>query len=444
MLLELKVEFMVSNKPIILYGNLNKMRYYLGESYAHIADQATGVDFGKENELNSHIGSNTLLLISWCQFRTNEREILFRAQNAGMAILIIADGILEYRNTWLHPELAPGSIYQPILGHKMACIGHSQARILESWGNIGNCEIVGAPRFDKLLGKRPRKRKKDDPFRILVITAKTPGFTQEQLDLVRLALQDLKLWFSDHKVLNGIRLEVIWRITEGLDKEIGIENQLPNTSFVELSDVLSEVDGVITTPSTSVLEAMLHGLPVALLDYCNCPQYVPAAWNITAPGHIDQVLPELVNSPAPKMLYQDTVLHDALECRTPAAPRMVQLVEEMLRITCESRSKGTPLSFPDHILEDRERGHHMPEEKVDIKALYPGHPVFSEMDRLKLQAEVDHLRRIVDQKTKEINGLTKEINRLIDCENQIQVLKNSLSWRVTAPLRRIFEVLKRN
>ena len=53
----------------------------------------------------------------------------------------------------MHPDIVPGSIFQPVVGHKIACLGRSQARILESWGNVGKCEIVGAPRLDRLIGK---------------------------------------------------------------------------------------------------------------------------------------------------------------------------------------------------------------------------------------------------------------------------------------------------
>ena len=38
-------------------------------------------------------------------------------------VLILADGMLEYRNTWEHPGLAQGAIFQPIMGHKLAAIG---------------------------------------------------------------------------------------------------------------------------------------------------------------------------------------------------------------------------------------------------------------------------------------------------------------------------------
>jgi hypothetical protein len=332
------------------------------------------------------------LLVTAQHYKEPEVTIVRQAFESGVPTLILADGILEYRNTWMHPDLVPGSIFQPVVGHKIACLGRSQSRVLESWGNLGKCEIVGAPRFDRLIGQYPRQRQKDQTFRFLVMTARMPGFTPQQMGLVRRSLQDLKFWVSQHPHLSGIRIDLAWRLTQGLDTYIGVPNQLTHLSDQELTEILNTVDAVITTPSTTMLEAMLKGLPVALLDYNNCPHYVPAAWTISAPRHLDQVLPELVDPPPAKMLYQDTVLHDALECRSPAAPRMLQLIDEMIRIAGDCREQNQPVAFPPRILTDHQQGHHLPEERFDMRALYPNHPVFSDLDRAALQVQIEQLK----------------------------------------------------
>jgi hypothetical protein len=155
-----------------------------------------------------------------------------------------------------------------------------------------------------------------------------------------------------------------------------------------------------------MLEAMLNGLPVALLDYNNCPHYVPAAWTVSAPRHLDQVLPELIDPPPAKMLYQDTVLHDALECRSPAAPRMVRLIEEMIRITHDCLERNEPVVFPPRILTEHQQGYHMPEERFDMQALYPDHPVFADMDRATLQVQIEQLKN----EQKRLRGILKADN----------------------------------
>lgn len=335
------------------------------------------------------------LLVTTQQYRDVEVGILQRAMAENIPTLIIADGILEYRNTWLHPNIAPGSIFQPVMAHKIACLGRSQVRILESWGNLGKCEIVGAPRLDPLSGKQARKRNPGDSLRLLIMTAKTPGFTPDQTALIKRSLRDLKFWLTQRPNLNGIRIEPVWRLAQGLSKEIEVKNLLTDFSGRELAQILSTVDAVITTPSTAMLEAMLYGIPVALLDYNNFPQYVPAAWTIAAPRHIDSVLPELFDPPAAKMLYQDTILHDALEFRIPATVRMIELVETMVALGRDFRAQNKPIAFPRRILVDDQDGHHLPEQRFDMRTLYPEHPVFAEMDRTVLQVEVEHLRHEV-------------------------------------------------
>jgi hypothetical protein len=339
------------------------------------------------------------LLLSAQHYREPEYGILARAARNHIPTLILADGILEYRNTWENPEIAAGAMFQPAVGHKVACIGRSQARMLESWGNLGKCEIVGIPRFDAFVGQGHRARRSDEPFRLLVMSAKKLGFTPEQVNLSKRSIKDLKFWLSHHREIGGAELEVVWRLTNGLEQELGVENHLTDMRGSELASLLGTVDAVVTTPSTGMLEAMIRRLPVAVLDYHNTPPFIPSAWQITAPRHFDDVLPQLLHPPAPKMLYQDTILHDALECMSPATPRMHRLIHEMIQISRDCKQRNERLSFPVRILKDPQ--HHLPETCFDLEKLYPGHPVFGKWDQVELQVEIHHLRleiqRLQDQ-----------------------------------------------
>ena len=301
-------------------------------------------------------------------------------------------------------------LFQPVLAHKIACLGKSQARTLESWGNLGKCEVVGAPRFDNLIGRTPRKRPEGEPFRILVMTARQPGFTPRQAELILKSLLDLKAWFEGHERMGEVRIDPLWRLTGDLPARIGISAEPTEFTGKELAAILPEMDAVISTPSTALIEGMLQGVPVALLDYTNSPDYVPAAWRITAPNHLDMVLPELLRPSDARLLYQDTVLHDALECRTPATPRLVRLAAEMIRISRERREKGIPLSFPPRMLPPEGEGHHLPEERFDLRRLYPNHPVFGKTDVVELQTELGHLSAWCQRQDEEIARLTSELS----------------------------------
>ncbi|CAM2818009.1 class I SAM-dependent methyltransferase [Rariglobus hedericola] len=329
---------------------------------------------------------DTALVVTFDCYREPLVTLLRRAMEINIPTLLLADGILEYRNTWDHPQLVPGSLYQPVLAHKLACLGRSQARTVESWDNPGRCEIIGSPRFDLYAARQRRSRLPGDHFRVLVMTAITPYFTEEQHARVLQSLIDLKTTFESSAI------DVCWRLTKGLDAEIGVDSIVTDLTGLELAEVLQSVDAVITTPSTSMLEAMLLGLPVAVLDYNNCPHYVQAAWRITAASHIAETLVELANPPAAKLLFQNATLHDALECDTPAAPRLRQLAEKMILAGAEARAHGRPLTLPARLIDAGLGAPAALAESISSADLFPGHAPFQQNDLRALQVEVGHLR----------------------------------------------------
>ena len=58
---------------------------------------------------------------------------------------------------------------RPILAHKAACIGASQAHVLNQWSNSGKTEVVGIPRLDAIPAQ-PHPPRNDREFRVLVMT----------------------------------------------------------------------------------------------------------------------------------------------------------------------------------------------------------------------------------------------------------------------------------
>jgi hypothetical protein len=349
------------------------------------------------------------------------RDACLAVKANACATIYAIDGILEWRNSWELPEelgCSP-SVMRPVLSHKAACIGRSQARVLESWGNLGKCEVVGVPRFDRLAGCRPRQRPAHEPFRVLVVTAKCPGFGAEQIARTTDSLRDLKQWFDAHPALGDERLEPLWRLTYGLEQAIGVQNHLADTTGKDLASVLETVDAVIATPSTVMLEAMLQGLPVALLDYHNRPHYVPAAWRITAAAHLDEIVPQLVRPAEPLMLYQQSILTDALECRTPATPRLIELVDAMRRIAHDCLARGVSPAFPRRILADPQDGHHLPEQAVQAEGALDAcleRQAAATADRLARQLAEAHreLTRLKRRTLKaRLQRLTRKLRKLV-------------------------------
>jgi len=334
------------------------------------------------------------IVLSHGEYESQAALAIGRARTDSIPTLTIMDGVLEWRNSWAHPRPEfQGLAYpmlQPVLADKVACIGRSQARILESWGNVGKCEVVGVPRLDDAAYRTRRTRAEGDPLTILVMTAKTPGFTPEQLDVTRQSLVDVKAWLDSHHQVGDVRLRAIWRLTAGIADAIGVDSTVRDLGGEELAGLLTEVDAVVSTASTTILEVMLRRIPVALLDYHNSPQYVPAAWSISSEGQIDAVVRGLANPEPSRMLYQNAVLTDALECHSLATPRMVRLIEQMVAVGRQCRAESRTLSWPKHLLLDDDGGVEV--KGVPLSRLFPGHPELSETDLPAMQVELGHAR----------------------------------------------------
>ncbi len=191
-------------------------------------------------------------------------------------------------------------------------------------------------------------------------------------------------------------LDVYWRVSRSIAKELRVENRLSRTESAELVDILSQSDAVVTTMSTAVIETMLMGRPVAVLDYHNTPQFMPTAWTISCRGQIERVVQELLAPHARKMHYQNCCLDDCLEPGL-AAPRVGTLVERMI---VAARTKPER-SMPSLTFAQTEGVQSRP--VPPLAEFYPDHPVFAETDVQALQARLARSLRYSEQLEKKLN-----------------------------------------
>ena len=382
-----------------------------------------------DNPATWRVPDDAGIVITHEHFRWEEVSALRRIfEQSRVPTLVLADGILEYRNTWQNPTIPDASIYQPLMADKIACIGENSARMIQSWGNQGRVEVVGLPRLDAMI-ETPRATQISSEFKLLVCTATTPAFTSQQRLTVIDSLRAVKDWTESNSRVAGRELQIMWRLTGSLDQEIGVEIA---ESKVGLHRELMQVDAAITTPSTIYLEALLANLPTAILDFSNSPAFVSPAWSITARDHLDPVIEELANPPEPKMLFQDFVLHDNLNCRTPAADRMVELVTKMMEIGKWCRDRQQPLRFPKRILANDESDQI---SNLIPSACFPDNDSFRQLAMERCQAELSQAIARMDMMPQE----------LADKNNQISQLQSALdeSRRRVADVRsRLFKLRK--
>jgi len=368
---------------VLIPKNDHKNREYLYDFLKNLGIEYYFLEYGKDVTFNS-LCKETKLILTYDQYYYWSSSFLLNIKDAKIPILILIDGILEYRNTFERRHLhADGSFFIPVLGHKMACLGRSQARLIESFGNFGKCEVVGHPRFDKF--DSCSRAREDGRFVIAVVTAKMPFFNDIQKLKVQKSLIDLRDFFESRKTIDGRNLQVLWRLTQKLDKKIGVKN----SEISDFREFLCGVDALIVTPSTCALEGMLLKIPVAVLDYNNCPDFVQSSWKISSQDHIEDVVSELINPPKPKLLWQDICLHDSLECTTPAMPRLSRLIKSMIDIGENCRDSCSDLKFPDQIISPLD----LKEEKSSHDYLYSDNTIFQIDDVMALQLRLERLSR---------------------------------------------------
>jgi hypothetical protein len=100
-----------------------------------------------------------------------------------------------------------------------------------------------------------------------------------------------------------------------------------------------------------------------------------------------------MEAPANRLDYQSMILHMWLECRSPAAPRMAELIKTMSELGRSARSEDSELRFPIPILEPQRNQQGDRLTMPMLAALYPRHPVLSCDDETELARSLVYARQ---------------------------------------------------
>lgn len=278
------------------------------------------------------------LLVTAQGYSATHANIILEAKKSGIKTLLLADGILEFRNTYRNPHNTPGSLFMPLVADKIACISWAQAARIESWGNPGRCEVVGLPMMDRVKRTPPPRTPASRPFRLLIATAQTPWFDDKQREIVLKSLADLR-----DTVRQAGDMEIWWRLAPQAAGTLGVTNHIPRFQDMKMDACIDQVDAVISTPSTLLLYPMLQGKPAVALDYTRSPAYMQTAWTITAAEQIIPTLHEIRNPPGDKMWFQRQTLEDNLACAGSATERLGHLMARMLETNDTSHRLLPPI-----------------------------------------------------------------------------------------------------
>lgn len=203
------------------------------------------------------------------------------ARRVDARTVLMMDGLVEWRNTFANPRTGEGFL-RPAPVDVVCCSGLVDARTLTVLGNLAR--PTGLPRIDATFQPMGEP---GDKAPVLVATANTPAFTDEERERLLAALGELK------QAGHWSRTRLIWRLTGTLADDLGVRNH-PGT----LREALTACSAVVTTPSTLMVEAMRAGRPTAILHANPTPLWQPAPW-VWQPVEREPGTPERVDAVDP-------------------------------------------------------------------------------------------------------------------------------------------------
>lgn len=361
-------------KVVILAKRPEQSPLYSWLEQAPFSWQAIEPEVGWEPE------ADTDLIVTHRHYGPIEVSVLENIFRMGRTpILLLMDGILEYRNTWMNSELPPGTFLAPAFAHKIACVGASQARRLQFWSPWSGCEVIGLPRLDDWRTADFGSSRERSVKRVLVATARRAGFSPSQRLLTAELLIALHERFEKHRTSGGDSLEVQWRISQEMrdflktdvasERACAIAESEPSST--SLREQLEECDAVFCTPSTLMIEAMLLDKPVVSLEPHGVPAYLPTAWTISRADDFDTIVNQLSPVDPLRLQFQRETLFDAYAMEGSATDRLLRLIERMIdrgRAVRESHAEAGSL-VSEHWTLDNPASLHSPVVNRQLSAL---------------------------------------------------------------------------
>jgi len=322
-------------------------------------------------------------------------------REAGIPSVQIADGILDWRNSFDHPARS-GMIeihrFAPTVADVVVCLGPWQAYWLSAWGSA--CPIsAGLPRLDKIGNAVPAKRPAANRTRVLVCSANTPGFTPEHLSMAETMFRDVLEWAN---AAPTDRFEFDWRISESTRKSLNLD--FPNGDTRDPHEQLRNADLVISQPSTIALESMALGKPTAILDYSRFPKLLVSAFEISHAGAIGPILDAMHSASDRLLRHQDELLRLQWTADGMAANRVSNMIARLAQLR-----RGGLSPSPDLVLE----------------LGFASVPNIQQGERTDGAAE---------RATREIAHLR---NALVESRAEIERIRSSNTWRFLQWIRRI-------
>lgn len=290
------------------------------------------------------------IVLTISDWRAEIARILLEAKVLNIPTLMFQDGtldwIIQYEGDKYGGNGGP-THFHPILTDKIAVMGHQSARVLSAWNDPSKVEVVGFPILHQQIQDAVKYResvvidKEKKCCNVLVTSTRQGWFCERQKTAFIQALLDLKSYFETDR-----NFHVNWRLSRDLAKIIGVQNDMKLKESIELVPLLKNADIVISAQSTVVVEAMLFGKPVAIIDYLNVPQFYGTAWIINSKSQIASTIECMKKADLYRLLFQEYQLVDILNPSIDSILRSKLLIERMV----EFKSSTNSTDFPENLL----------------------------------------------------------------------------------------------
>jgi len=349
-----------------------------------------------------------IVLTSSAEWNCRSAILIARAKRSGLPTLHIVDGLLKWGTAWSYmetniksnlPEFSGLPQYQPVLSHKIGCLGPAQARILSSWGQFHKVEVTGNPRMDAYVDYRLKslnrlginQSAKRKPARLLILVANKPAYTESGMERARKAYLDLNEFLK--QAVENYNLSITWRGGPRSPDVMPLEMVGSiDEGKCSLFQALENADFVISSPSTAVLEAMSMEIPACILDYSGSPELLHAAWVIRSKEFIADELESLFTTDVRRMQLQRYLVHDQIRVDSSSSARISQLMLDMISIAERSRSAGINLAFPASMVAGHDYSSQTPYHYAPER-LFESYPLFSLSELADLNRELADLHR---------------------------------------------------
>lgn len=252
--------------------------------------------------------SQMSLVITHSYLSPRANYFMLQARAQGIATLFLVDGPLEWSNSYNNPSLRKtnrffrGYLMEPLIHDVILAVSAAQASYLAfrnpdrdltfmTYKNQRLTSVKSAPRSDRR-------------WQFLITTAKTPYFGDEEKNNLIHMLRHLIA------VLEKSGYSYVFRIFDlSLLEKLSSKENLLEGSFAE---VLQQVECVIGTPSSVLLQSMASDKPVGTLIYRDAPLFYQTGWLVADLYSLEATLTSMLSREETRMEFQTCCLKENL------------------------------------------------------------------------------------------------------------------------------------